>query len=74
MGKLKLSDAKKARPIPISLKPKHLLMLADLENYQRNNRSRIIQMLIEREYNKMVESAAGEVTEAIEEGTFGETE
>ena len=33
MGKLKLAEGKRARPIPISLKPKHLLMLSELEKY-----------------------------------------
>ena len=58
MGKLKLADDKKSRPLPISLKPKHIQMLAELEKYMRKNRSRIIQILVEREYEQKIKSIA----------------
>ena len=58
MGKLKISEKKKARPIPISFKPQHLLMLDELTKYRRTNRSRLIQLLIEADYNQMIQTIA----------------
>ena len=60
MGRMKSSNDKKAQPMPISFKPKHLEMLKVLEGHYRTNRSRVVQMLVERDYknkiNKEVES------------------
>ena len=66
MGKLKLAEGKRARPIPISLKPKHLLMLSELEKYMRRSRSRIVQMLVEQTYDKKIRNMV--------EGTGDESE
>jgi hypothetical protein len=47
----KVSDKKRAAPIPISLRPKHIEMLKALEMSKKTNRSALIQALIEEAYN-----------------------
>jgi len=43
-------------PVPISLRPKHIEMLKELEIAKRANRSSVIQNLIEAEYKAYINS------------------
>ena len=52
MSKLKIAGERKALSVPISLRPKHKLMLDELEKVFCKNRSKIIQQLIEETYIK----------------------
>ena len=58
---------------PISLKPKHLVMLQQLEAYKRKNKSRIIQILLEREYSQYINVLAGDPQRVEEEDSFDES-
>ena len=51
----RVKDAfRKAVPVPISLKPKHVLMLAALEKELARHKSGVIQYLIEESYKKSI--------------------
>jgi len=50
MSRLKIQGERKALCIPLSLKPKHKLMLAELEKIHSMNKSKIVQRLIEEAY------------------------
>jgi hypothetical protein len=50
MGRLKIVGERKALNIPLSLRPKHKLMLDELEKIFCLNRSKIVQKLIEEAY------------------------
>ena len=52
MSRLKISDIRKAKPVPISLKPEHMRMLDEMSSIKGRTRSKIIQSLIEAEYKK----------------------
>lgn len=52
MGRLKITGERKALNVPFSLKPKHKLMLVELEALYKKNRSKIVQELIEEAYIK----------------------
>ena len=54
MSKFKVSEERKTKPVPISLRPKHVAMLDDLEKQLRKNRSALIQDLIEAAYEKHI--------------------
>lgn len=45
-------------PVPISLRPKHIEMLKELEISNKTNRSSIIQNLIESEYKAYINKLA----------------
>jgi len=51
MGRMKKISEKKAYGITVSILPKHKLMIETLEQKLRKNKSKIIQQLIEIEYN-----------------------
>jgi len=53
MPRYRKSSAEKAKNTPMSLTPKHLNMLQDLEKHFRMGRSKVVQHLIEREYDKL---------------------
>lgn len=50
MGRLKIVGERKALNIPLSLRPKHKLMLEELERIFSMNRSKVVQKLIEEAY------------------------
>jgi len=54
MSKFRVSEGRKTKPVPISLRPKHIAMLDDLEKQLRKNRSALIQDLIEAAYEKHI--------------------
>jgi len=54
MSKFRLSSTKRTKPVPLSLRPQHIVMLEDLEKKLGKNRSAIVQNLIEIEYEKQI--------------------
>ncbi len=59
MGTIRVSKSKQAKPVPISFKPKHVAMLEELGRLMRlDNRSRILQILVENAYNERIKLIA----------------
>lgn len=54
VSKFRVSEGRKTKPVPISLRPQHVAMLDDLEKRLRKNRSALIQDLIEEAYEKEI--------------------
>lgn len=50
MSRRKKSEEEKAKPVPISFKHQHLVMLTELTRCFKKNRSRILQKLVEDAY------------------------
>ena len=56
MGRGRIKDSNKAKSVPLSLKPKHVEMLEELEKRKKINRSKIIQRLIVTAYREFKEN------------------
>lgn len=55
MGRARVQDGNKAQSVPLSLKPRHVEMLEEMEQKKRLNRSKIIQRLIVKAYRELKE-------------------
>lgn len=55
MGRARVQDDNKAQSVPLSLKPRHVEMLEEMEKKKRLNRSKIIQRLIVKAYRELKE-------------------
>lgn len=56
MGRARIQDDNKAQSVPLSLKPKHVKMLEEMEKKKKLNRSKIIQRLIIKAYRELKEN------------------
>jgi hypothetical protein len=60
MTRTKIDEESKAKSVPISLKPKHIEMLDELENAKKMQRSRLVQKLIVKAYRDFKRKSAFE--------------
>lgn len=58
MTRTKIDEESKAKSVPISLKPKHIEMLDELEKAKKMQRSRLVQKLIVKAYRDYKRKAA----------------
>jgi hypothetical protein len=58
MTRTKIDEESKAKSVPISLKPKHIEMLDELEKAKKMQRSRLVQKLIVKAYRDFKRKAA----------------
>ena len=68
MSRLKLRDNRKAQSVPLSLMPKHVVMLEELVSFYRKNRSKVVQKLIEEAYTSKI----GKDSDNVQEQTTSE--
>lgn len=60
MTRTKIDEESKAKSVPISLKPKHIEMLDELEKAKKMQRSRLVQKLIVKAYRDLKRKSAFE--------------
>jgi len=58
MTRTKINEESKAKSVPISLKPKHIEMLDELEKAKKMQRSRLVQKLIVKAYREFKRKSA----------------